>query len=52
MNKKILFLVVVVGVIAITIYNFRGTSTITEGYEEQLLAKRAETNIEFKEAED
>lgn len=52
MNKKILFLVVVVGVIAITIYNFRGASTLTEGYEEQVLAKRAETNVEFKEAED
>ena len=52
MNKKILFSVIAVGVIAITIYNFRGASTKTEGYEEQVLGRRAEINDSFRESED
>lgn len=52
MNKKILFLVVLVGVVVITIYNFRGASIKTKGYAEEILANRADKNREFKKSED
>lgn len=52
MNKKILFLVVLVGVVVITIYNFRGASIKTKGYTEEMLANRVEKDREFKESED
>lgn len=52
MNKKILLIAVLVGVIAIVIYNFQGASTSTVGYTDEILAHRAENHKEFKESED
>lgn len=52
MNKRILILVVVVGIAAITVYNFIGTSTNTEGYLEEIAAHRAEKDNEFKQSEE
>ena len=52
MNRKFLFLIVVVGVIAITIYNFQGASPASEGYIQRVQAERQEKNEMFKNSED
>ena len=52
MNRKILLAIAGIGVVSIFIYNFKGTNIKTEGYVEEVLAKRAETDQEFKEGED
>lgn len=52
MNRKLIFAVVAVGVIIITIYNFQGTNTNTEGYLENIESDRAEKNELFKNGED
>lgn len=52
MNKKILSFIVAIGLIAIVIYNFQGTSKKTEGYAEDILAGRLEKDEEFKHSED
>lgn len=52
MNKRILIIVVMVGVVAIGIYNIQGTTTRTEGYTEGIESERKVKNEEFKEGED
>ena len=52
MNRKILFVIIAIGLVAIVIYNFQGTSKKTEGYVEAILADRLEKNEEFKQSED
>lgn len=52
MNKKILIIAILVGVVGIVIYNFQGASTKTAGYAEEILAARAQTNQEFKESDE
>ena len=52
MNRRILLAIGAIGVVSIFIYNFKGTSVNTEGYVEEIQAKRAETDQEFKESED
>ena len=49
MSKKILIGIVFIGVLAITLYNFRGTSFSTEGYQEKITKLREATDREFKE---
>lgn len=52
MNRKILFSIVAVGLITIVIYNFQGSISKTEGYNEKVLTDRQAKNEEFKQAED
>ncbi|MCG8310697.1 MAG: DUF1684 domain-containing protein [Cytophagales bacterium] len=52
MSKKILFGIVAVGLLAITLYNIKGTSTRSEGYADKILAERQEKDRSFKEADD
>jgi len=52
MNKKLLFAIILVGLVAITIYNFKGASKRTEGYAEDVLTSRIEKDEEFKQSED
>jgi len=52
MHKKILFAIAVVGLIVITIYNFKGASKVTAGYADNLTAERLKKDEEFKMSED
>ncbi len=52
MNRKLLLLGAVVGLVIITIYTFQGTSQHTEGYIEEIEAQRTEKDQEFKTSED
>jgi sugar phosphate permease len=42
MNRRIFFVGVVVGVIAITIYNFQGANPSSEGYAQKVEQQRLE----------
>jgi uncharacterized protein (DUF1684 family) len=52
MNRRIFFVGVVVGVIAITIYNFQGANPSSEGYVQKVEQQRLEKNEMFKNSED
>ena len=52
MSKNILISVVIVGIAAIILYNFRGTNVNTEGYHKKILKDRVEKDKEFKESDD
>lgn len=52
MNRRIFFVGVVVGVIAITIYNFQGANPSSEGYAQKVEQERLEKNGMFKNSED
>jgi uncharacterized protein (DUF1684 family) len=52
MNRRIFFVGVVVGVIAITIYNFQGANPSSEGYAQKVQQERLEKNEMFKNSED
>jgi len=52
MNKKVLVLIVLLGLIAVTVYNFIGASTTTEGYIDKITAERQEKDEMFKHADD
>jgi uncharacterized protein (DUF1684 family) len=52
MNRKIFFVGVVAGVIAITIYNFQGANPSSEGYAQKVEQERLEKNEMFKNSED
>lgn len=52
MNRKIFFVGVVAGVIAITIYNFQGANPTSEGYAQKVEQERLEKNEMFKNSED
>lgn len=52
MNRKFTILVVIIGVIGITVYNFQGTTTDSEGYQEQVLEQRADKDEMFRSSED
>ena len=52
MNRKLLSLMAVIGLVIISIYTFQGTSKITDGYLEDIESQRQEKNEEFKNSED
>jgi len=52
MNKRILSVIVVIGLAAIMIYNFQGTTLSTEGYTEKIMADRLEKDQLFKQGEE
>ena len=53
MNRKVLILVIVLGVIAIIVYNFRGANPTTDdGYLQKIESERLEKNDYFKNSED
>lgn len=52
MNKKLLVLMVLLGFIAVAVYNFIGASTTIEGYKDKITTERKEKDVMFKQAED
>jgi len=52
MNRRLLFLVVVLGIIIISFYNFRGSGTSSDGYLDEVTASRLDKDETFKSSED
>jgi uncharacterized protein (DUF1684 family) len=52
MNRRLLFLIVAVGVVIITIYNFQGANPSSEGYIKIVEHDRNEKNEMFKHSDD
>jgi hypothetical protein len=47
MHRKIIFILIAVGVVAIGVYNFKGANPTTEGYQEEISAFRKEKDEMF-----
>jgi len=52
MNKKILILLFGLGLVGVSLYNFMGASTTTEGYKDKIIGERAEKDHMFKNSEE
>jgi len=52
MNRRILILIIILGAVAIIVYNFRGASPTTDGYIREIESGRQEKDDYFKNPED